>query len=96
MSYISHTNQEPVATSKKKGRDKAMKPPREATPEPEEPEDVTEEPEEMVDPRDMIGHDGEPSDKEDGAGKLKTFRPAFDLGIYCIIMHYIRAPDERG
>ena len=59
-------------TSKKKSRDKAMKPPREATPEPEEAEDVTEEPVEMVDPRDMIGHDGEPSDKEDGAGKLKT------------------------
>ena len=49
-----------------------MKPPREVTPEPEEPEDVTEEPEEMVDPPDMIGHDGEPSDKEDGAGKLKA------------------------
>ena len=49
-----------------------MKPPREETPEPEEPEDVTEEPEEMVDPRDMIGHDGEPSDREDGAGKLKA------------------------
>ena len=60
-----------------------MKPPREATPEPEEPEDVTEEPEEMVDPRDMIGHDGEPSDREDGAGMLKIFGPALDLGIYC-------------
>ena len=89
ISNISHTNQEPVVTSKKKGRDKAMKPPREATPEPEEPEDVTEEPEEMVDPRDMIGHDGEPSDKEDGAGNLKTFGPALDYCNSCIIMHYI-------
>ena len=43
----------------------------------------------MVDPRDMIGHDGDPSDKEDGAGKLRTFGPALDLGISCIMMHFI-------